>query len=330
MGKIPSVVAGFLFASRSLSRLYDHFEAAADSDANILLTGETGTGKSHISRVIHDLSPRRTRPFVVVGCGGLSTTLLQSELFGHRRGAFTGADREHAGKFAVVEDGTILLDEIDCVPLEAQAKLLRVLEERVYEPVGTTAPVALRARVIAATNQPLDQLVAAGKFRSDLYFRLSILDFSLPPLRDCPEAITPLVETFLTTYSSRAGRAIVGITAPALDAMHSYDWPGNIRELRNAVERAVTLCRGELLDLEHLPEAIRNAVAGAGQDVPVALPGPFRNMLDSARQNSERQRILQSLSKHGNNRTRAARELGISRVGLYKKLRKFGIIPAPA
>jgi DNA-binding NtrC family response regulator len=324
------VVAGFVFASRALRELYDHIEAAADSDASVLLTGETGTGKSHVSRAIHDLSPRRKNPFVVVECGGLSPTLLESELFGHVRGAFTGADRDHVGKFAVVEDGTILLDEIDCVPLEAQSKLLRVFEDRIYEPVGSNRTAKFRARVIAATNQPLDRLAAEGKFRPDLFYRLNVVEFGLPPLRDCREAIGPLAENFLAVYCQRAKRSIDGISFAALEAMHAYDWPGNIRELRNTLERAVTLCRREVLDVADLPEPIRKAAALAGQKISVGVVGPVRNELDGARQNGERQRIVQALDKHGNNRTRTAKELGISRVALYKKLRKFGLVETPA
>jgi DNA-binding NtrC family response regulator len=324
------VVAGFVFASRALRELYDHIEAAADSDASVLLTGETGTGKSHVSRAIHDLSPRRKNPFVVVECGGLSPTLLESELFGHVRGAFTGADRDHVGKFAVVEDGTILLDEIDCVPLEAQSKLLRVFEDRIYEPVGSNRTAKFRARVIAATNQPLDRLAAEGKFRPDLFYRLNVVEFGLPPLRDCREAIGPLAENFLNIYCQRAKRSIDGISFAALESMLAYDWPGNIRELRNTLERAVTLCRNEVLDVADLPEAIRKAAALAGQRISVAVLGPVRNELDGARQSGERQRIVQALAKHDNNRTRAAKELGISRVALYKKLRKFGLVESPA
>ena len=237
------VVAGFVFASRAMCELYHHLEAAAASDTHVLLTGETGTGKSHAARAIHDLSPRRTKPFVVVECGGLSATLLESELFGHVRGAFTGADRDHAGKFAVVEDGTILLDEIDCVPLEAQAKLLRVFEDRVYEPVGANRTAKFRARVIAATNRPLDRLVAEHKFRSDLFFRLNVLEFRLPPLRECREAILPLAEGFLTQCCQQAKRSIDGVEFPALDAMLAYDWPGNIRELRNCIKIGRASCR---------------------------------------------------------------------------------------
>jgi DNA-binding NtrC family response regulator len=276
------------------------------------------------------LSARRKKPFVVVECGGLSPTLLESELFGHVRGSFTGADRDHVGKFAVVEDGTILLDEIDCVPLEAQAKLLRVLEDRVYEPVGANRTARFRARVIAATNRPLEQLAAEGKFRSDLYFRLNVLEFGLPPLRDCREAIGPLAENFLNFYNQRARRAIAGITFDALEALQAYDWPGNIRQLRNTIERAVTLCRGETLDVADLPAAIRTAAIAAGQPLSPAVHGETRNQLDVARQHGERQRILQALAKHDNNRTRVAKELGISRVALYKKLRKFGLVETPA
>jgi DNA-binding NtrC family response regulator len=255
---------------------------------------------------------------------------LESELFGHVRGAFTGADRDHVGKFAVVEDGTILLDEIDCVPLEAQSKLLRVFEDRIYEPVGSNRTAKFRARVIAATNQPLDRLAAEGKFRPDLFYRLNVVEFGLPPLRDCREAIGPLAENFLNIYCQRAKRSIDGISFAALESMLAYDWPGNIRELRNTLERAVTLCRNEVLDVADLPEAIRKAAALAGQRISVAVLGPVRNELDGARQSGERQRIVQALAKHDNNRTRAAKELGISRVALYKKLRKFGLVESPA
>jgi DNA-binding NtrC family response regulator len=324
------VVAGFVFASRAMRELYNHIEAAADSDTSVLLTGETGTGKSHVSKAIHDLSPRRKKPFVVVECGGLSPTLLESELFGHVRGAFTGADRDHVGKFSVVEDGTILLDEIDCVPLEAQAKLLRVLEDRLFEPVGSNRVAKFRARVIAATNRPLDQLAAEGKFRSDLFFRLNVLEFCLPPLRDCREAIGPLAENFLKLCTGRANRSVDEITFSALEAMMIYDWPGNIRELRNCVQRAVTLCRGATLDVVDLPDSIRKAASQAGQSVAETIHEPSRSGLESARQQGERNLILQLLAKHNNNRTRVAKELSISRVALYKKLHKLGMVETPA
>jgi DNA-binding NtrC family response regulator len=306
-GPSPTIMAGFVFASRAMRELYDQIEAAADSDINVLLTGETGTGKSHVSRAIHDLSPRQKRPFVVVECGGLSPTLLESELFGHTRGAFTGADRDHVGKFSVVEDGTILLDEVDCVPMEAQAKLLRVLEDRLYEPVGSNRVAKFRARLIAATNRPLDELMAEGKFRSDLFYRLNVLEFRLPPLRECREAIGPLAENFLNLHAKRVGRPVPDVSYAALDAMMSYHWPGNIRELRNCIQRAVTLCRGECLDLEHLTDPIRNGAAAAGPSALCTTTNPVRNTLDSARQHGELRRLMEALTRHGNNRTQAAK-----------------------
>ena len=326
--KLQPVVAGFVFASRAMRQLYQDIEAAADSDINVLLTGETGTGKSHVSRAIHELSPRRAKPFVVVECGGLSPTLLESELFGHVRGAFTGAERDRIGKLAVVEDGTILLDEVDCVPLDAQAKLLRVLEDRRYEPVGSNRVSKFRARVIAATNRPLDQLMAEGKFRSDLFYRLNVMEFRLPPLRECQEAIEPLARDFLKRYAQQASRPVTEISFSALDAMLNYHWPGNIRELRNCIQRAVTLCRGESLDVGDLTEPIRNAVGESGRHFVGCTTRPALNQLDSARREGELQRLMRALTKHENNRTQAARELGISRVALYKKLHKFGLAAA--
>jgi DNA-binding NtrC family response regulator len=327
--RAQTVVAGFVFASRAMRQLYQQIEAAADSDIHVLLTGETGTGKTHVSRAIHELSPRRKNPFVVVECGGLSPTLLESELFGHVRGSFTGADRDRVGKFAVVEDGTIFLDEVDCVPLDAQAKLLRVLEDGLYEPVGSNRVSKLRARVIAATNRPLDQLMAEGKFRSDLFYRLNVMEFRLPPLRECREAIGPLAENFLNHYAKQARRPVCEISFAALEAMMAYPWPGNIRELRNCIQRAVTLCRGESLDLADLIEPIRDAAGEVGRHVSYGTTTPARNELHSARQEGELQRLMQALTKHDNNRTQAAKELGISRVALYKKLYKFGLAEAP-
>ncbi len=320
----PGEIAGFRFACPALRSLRDQLEAAADSESHILLTGETGTGKSHVARAIHDLSPRRKRPFVVVECGRLSSELLASEWFGHVRGAFTGADRDHDGRLSAAGKGTVLLDEIDCVPMAAQAKLLRVLEEREYQLVGSTKTVPFPARVIAATNQPLNQLVEQGEFRRDLFFRLNVVEFRLPPLRKCREAIVLLAEKFLHFFAQRDRRPAREFSFEALNLLQEHVWPGNVRELRNAVERAVILCRREVISPRELPESVWQPSNGhrfpAGVGV---LAG--KSPLEDARYQGERQRLEEALRNSGNNRTRTARALGISRAALYKKLRKFGL-----
>jgi len=232
----------FLVASPAMSALVGQVRRVAPLDTTVLLVGETGCGKTHAARVIHRYSSRSNKPFVVVECGALTPSLLASELFGHARGSFTGAEREYAGKLASAEDGTVFLDEIDTMPLECQAKLLRTVEDRVYHPVGSSRSQALRARLVVATNRPLEEEVLAGRFRSDLYYRLNVVSFKIPPLRDRQADIQPLAERFLAVFSQRAERPIRGFAHAALEAMWCYDWPGNIRELRNTVERCVALC----------------------------------------------------------------------------------------
>ena len=318
-------VPGFLVVSQAMRELFSQISALGSLDTTVLLTGETGTGKSHVAQVIHESSARKGKPFVVVECGGLSTTLLESELFGHVRGAFTGADRDHEGKFAAAGDGTILLDEIDCVPLEAQARLLRVLERRVYEAVGSNRVMPCRARVIAATNQPLREQVAAGRFRSDLFFRLCVIEFRLPPLRHSREALRPLAEKFRKDFCARAQRSISGFTPAALSVLEAYNWPGNIRELRNAVERAVALCDRERIDVSDLPEQVRTSSPDGSKPVESQRAEP-ENPLAAARKHGELVRILEALERNHNNRARAAVELGISRAAFYKKLQQHGLL----
>jgi two-component system, NtrC family, response regulator HydG len=316
--------SGFLVVSRAAKKLLEQISAVAPLDATVLLTGETGTGKTHVARVIHDLSPRKGRPFIVVECGGLSPTLLESELFGHVRGAFTGADREQTGKFAAAEDGTILLDEIDCVPRAAQVKLLRVLERRVYEAVGSNRLMPFRGRVIAATNRPLSREVAAGRFRSDLYYRLCVVDFELPPLRRSREAIRPLAAKFLADYGACAQRLIQGFTAAAMSALETYQWPGNIRELRNTVERAVALCARDRIDVGDLPEDVRRTPARASRPPERDAEDPGLP-LAAARKHGELLMLLEALERHHNNREQVATALGISGAALDKKLHQHGL-----
>jgi len=288
---------------------------------------------THLARVIHRLSPRQDRPFAVVHCGSLTSTLLQSELFGHVRGSFTGAECDYAGKFAEAADGTILLDEVDCIPLESQAKLLRVMDDRVYEPVGSSRPQPLRARMVVASNQPLEGLVAAGQFRADLYYRLNVVSFVIPPLRDRRDAIVPLAEQFLAMFAARAPRKVRGLAPGAVLTIQGYDWPGNVRELRNAMERAVALGCGEQIDVADLPAAVQGPwrpfgpePADGGFEPESSERRPGSNGLALGRDEGERKRLLETLTRHNNNRTTAAAELGISRVTLYKKMHQHGLL----
>jgi two-component system response regulator PilR (NtrC family) len=311
--------------------LWEQIRRVAPQDTTILLTGQTGTGKTRLARCIHEQSPRRHEPFLVVDCGALTESLLESELFGHVKGAFTGADRDYPGKLAAAGRGTLLLDEINSLPLPLQSRLLRVVDEHVFEPVGANAPLPLHARLITATNVPLESEVAARRFRADLYYRLNVVQFSLPALRERRSAVACLARRFLSEFARRNRPDIQGITAEALSALEQFDWPGNIRELRNVVERAVALSAGPVLGVKDLPEAIRDNCLAA-VIVPQGLCGsepPTCQSLFAAREEVEIWRIKQALEKHCNNRRRAAAELGISRMGLYKKLEKYGIASEP-
>jgi transcriptional regulator with PAS, ATPase and Fis domain len=311
----------------NLRRLREQVRRVAPQETTILLTGETGTGKTRLARYIHEHSLRRDEPFLVVDCGALSASLIESEMFGHVKGAFTGADRDRPGKFAAAGHGTLLLDEVNSLPLPLQAKLLRAVDERVFEPVGANKPIALHARVIAVSNVPLEQEVEAQRFRSDLYYRLNVVEFFLPPLRERRPVIAPLARRFLTEFVGRNRPDIEGITAEALRLLECYRWPGNIRELRNVLERMVALSPGPILRADDLPETIRSGTLPLLQAGPAASDGegngPLR--LSQAKEEAEIWRIKQALEKHGNNRLRAAAELGISRMGLYKKLHKYNL-----
>ena len=326
--KSSDVVNGFF---QGLPELADQVRRVAAQDTTLLLTGETGTGKSHLARLIHQLAPRRDQPFQVVDCGALSSALIESALFGHVRGAFTGADRERAGKLASVGRGTLFLDEINSLPAGLQCKLLRAVDERVFEPVGSDRSYPVQARLIAASNVPLDQEVAAGRFRADLYYRLHVVGLCLPPLREHPERVAPLVHKFLSDFSSRNRPDIGGIRSEALRCLECYRWPGNIRELQNVVERVVALSSGPEVQLDDLPENIRRqnhvpVMAAKNAGLASVCADLSTGSLTQAKEAVEIQRIVQALKKHSNNRLRVAAELGISRMGLYKKLRRYGLL----
>jgi DNA-binding NtrC family response regulator len=302
-----------------LDHLMAQVKRAAPLDLTVLLTGETGSGKTRLARLLHDLSPRRDQPFVAFDCSALAPGLTESELFGHARGAFTGAARDRAGKLAAAGAGTLLLDEINSLPLALQGKLLRAVEDRVFEPVGTDRLRPVRARVIAAANVPLEAEVEAGRFRADLYHRLNVIAFRVPALRERRGCIVPLAETFLRESAARNGRAdLAGFSPVAAELLEAYPWPGNIRELRNAVERAVALCPGREIDAGDLPDPIRRCFPTCAD---TRGPLPLRQWKDGL----EVQRIREVLHKHNEHRCKAARELGISRVTLYHKLRKYGL-----
>jgi DNA-binding NtrC family response regulator len=313
-------------------KIFDLVDAVADSRSTVLMTGESGTGKSLLARAIHHRSPRAGKPFVEVSCGALPETLLESELFGHVKGAFTGAIADKIGRFLAAEGGTIFLDEINSATPMMQVKLLRVLQERSFEPVGSTQTTTVDCRVILATNVDLNQLVASNQFRQDLYYRINVVNVKLPSLRERLSDIPLLAAHFLRKFTQENGRngngsvprQVLGFTDAAIAAMQRYNWPGNVRELENAVERAVVLCRRPQIDIDDLPESIRFFAAAplvpqtTSADVP-DQPLPLQVALETP----ERRIIEAALKRNNWNRQATAAELDINRTTLYKKMRKY-------
>jgi DNA-binding NtrC family response regulator len=321
----------FLGICTSQSGVKDQIRRVAPLETTLLLMGETGTGKTRLANLIHQLSPRCSQPFQVVNCGALSASLIDSELFGHVDGAFTGARGDRAGKLATVGRGTLLFDDIDALPLELQGKLLRVVEERVFEPVGSDRLLPMQARLIAASNRPLKQEVDAGRFRADLYYRLQVVNFHLLPLREQRQVIPLLATQFLREIATRYERGVTRIAPASLQALIDYHWPGNIRELRNVMERAVALSFGPELEVEAFA-GVRHPANGSPAILPFAGAAgqtqPSAKTLKNVKDSAEVRLILDALKKHHNNRMRAAAELGISRVTLYSKLRQHGLTAA--
>jgi two-component system response regulator HydG len=318
--------------STEMARVLGQVRMVAPQDTTVLLTGETGTGKTHLARLIHELSPRRGLPFMVVNCGALSQTLIESELFGHVKGSFTGADRDRVGKFQEAGAGTLVLDEVDALPLALQAKLLRTVEERVFEPVGSNRSQRVHARLIAASNRSLEREVEAGRFRSDLYYRLNVVGFTLPPLRDRGYIIGPIANQYISEFSAKRGREVRSLSPQVLSLLERYPWPGNVRELRNVVERAVALCPSTEITLNELPETILVPQPSLFANLPPSAAESRRPVTGGSLANTtaeaEIARIMEVLAKHHNNRLRTALELGISRMTLYKKLHKYGLMGA--
>jgi DNA-binding NtrC family response regulator len=289
----------------------------------VLLTGETGTGKTHLARWIHQFSPRQKHGLHVVPCGALVPSLVESELFGHARGAFTGADRPKIGRFEAAGEGTILLDEIDTLALEHQACLLRVVETGAYEPVGSSEKRISKARIIAACHADLHERVAAGRFRQDLFYRLNVIALHLPPLRERPQDIAPLTRYFVDQFTAKFRRPLCDIHPEALEALKAFPWPGNIRQLENAVQQAVLHSTGRELLVDHLPRSI--LMPGQLGKAPLR-PSAVSPTLSQNRELSERETIQSALEGNHFNRVRAASALGVSRVTLYKKIKKYGLL----
>jgi len=308
---------GLVACSTQMLAVFAFVERLARYPTPALITGESGTGKELVARALHNLSPLRDRPFVICNCTTLAPTLLESELFGHTRGAFTGAERDRKGLFEAAHGGTIFLDEIGELPLAVQVKLLRVLENREIKRIGSPDPIHINIRVIAATNRILGEMVRSGTFRDDLYYRLNVGAISLPPLRQRTEDIEPLTQHFLRLFNQKLGRNVGSAAPSVLDIFARYPWPGNVRELGNVVERALVVCKGNQILAENLPPHVF--------ETRPALPGDQLEMPDLTLQAAEREQILRALQASGGRRVEAARRLGLSRRTLYRKLSRYGI-----
>ncbi|MCD6288758.1 MAG: sigma-54-dependent Fis family transcriptional regulator [Candidatus Hydrogenedentes bacterium] len=312
-------------SSPAMRRVLELATKVAVTDSTVLLTGESGTGKDVIANLIHRMSPRSQRPFVVVNCAALPETLLESELFGHVKGSFTGADTDKVGLFEEAHQGTIFLDEIGDMAMATQAKLLRVLQNGEVRRVGDTSPRYVDVRLLAATNQDLAALIAERKFRQDLYFRLNVVQIKLPPLRERKDSLPTLIRHFLTKYNNRLGRNVTTIDEYALRLLAHYDYPGNIRELENIIEHAIIMAEDDIIRPRDLPE---NVYRPPGR---LALPpsGTYEQSIDEfvTIEEMERRLIRDTITRTGGNQTLAAKKLGISRSTLWRKLKQLGIEP---
>jgi len=307
--------ADIISRNHEMRRIFDILPEIAESDGMVLIEGDSGTGKELFARAIHNLSARRHKPLVTVNCGALPDTLLESELFGYKAGAFTDAKKDKPGRFALAEGGTLFLDEIGDVSPAMQTRLLRAIEAREYEPLGATAPVKANVRIITATNRELTQLVKEGSFREDLYYRVNVVKISLPVLSQRKEDIPLLMDHFIARFNRLRGKEIAGVDPDVLSALMQHDFPGNVRELENIIEHAFIMCRGTVIGMEHLPEHLR----------PKSSAPRVRNGVDSTLRDAEATAILAALERNKWNRAATARELGIHSTTLWRKIRRLGI-----
>ena len=310
-----NVLSGMIGKSQAMLKIMETIKKAASSKANVLITGESGVGKEVVARAIHELSPRKNKTMINVHCAALSETLLESELFGHEKGAFTGADHLQKGRFELAHGSTIFLDEIGEINQNVQIKILRVLAERKFERVGGEQTIDVDVRVIAATNRNLEEEIKKGNFREDLYFRLNVIHIHVPPLRERKDDLPLLMASFLEEFNRENSRSIKGVDSRAKSAMFKYDWPGNIRELRNCMESAVVMCSGEEIGLDDLPPSISRSAGTESIVIPLGIT------LDEA----DKVIVQQNLAANRNNKSKTAEILGIGRKTLQRKIVDWGI-----
>ena len=303
--------------SPAMKEIFEIVQQVAPTRTTILITGESGTGKELAAKAIHQLSPRAKQAFVTVHCAALAPTLLESELFGHEKGAFTGAHERRVGRFEQAQGGTLFLDEIGEIDATIQVKLLRFLGERTFERVGSNKTLTADVRLVTATNKNLAELVKAGKFREDLFFRLHVLDIHLPPLRERAGDIPLLAQNFLREFAKENGKPVNDFTADALEALMNYSWPGNVRELRTAIEHAVVLCRGERISVRDLPPSVRGGTVGSVGESHLLQKN------DLTVKEAEKQLIMRALKETNGNRTVAAKKIGMSRRTFHRKLHTY-------
>ena len=313
-------------ASKKMQEIFRLIEMVAPSTASVLITGASGTGKELVARTVHDLSPRKNKPFVAINCAAIPETLIESEIFGHEKGAFTGAMERRVGCFELAEGGTLLLDEIGEMPAGTQAKLLRVLEERMLRRLGSKVETAVDVRVLAATNKIPEEAVEKGELRQDLYYRLNVFNILMPSLREHKEDIPDLVQALLADMNAKHNRKVATVSEAVLTQFQSHSWPGNVRELRNTLERAVIVCEGAVVETKHLAPGFGQTTARPAASDPDAIHLGVGTTVEEA----ERQLILKTLASTNNNKTRAAEILQISLKTLHNKLKEYGAATAEA
>jgi len=310
-------VENIIGESPQIREVLEIVQQVAPTRATVLILGESGTGKELVARAIHQLSPRAKQPLVTVHCAALSPTLLESELFGHEKGAFTGAHERRIGRFEQAQGGTLFLDEIGEIDQTTQVKLLRFLSERTFERVGSNKTLTADVRIIAATNKDLEEMVNAGTFREDLYFRLRVVEVVMPPLRERMSDVPLLAQAFLKEFAKENDKAVSGFSHEAMEALMNYSWPGNVRELRTSVEHAVVLCRGTTITVRDLPQNVRVGMSKLGMAAPKSMPATIEE--------AEKQMMIRALKASNGNRSEAARKIGMSRRTFHRRMQQYGL-----